>query len=35
MEISILRDGACTDDVANTNLSAILQQHGPSTMRSL
>ena len=31
----VFRDSAFADDVAKTNLSAILQQHGLSTVRSL
>lgn len=31
----VFRDGAFTDDVAKTNLAAILQQHGLQTVRSL
>ena len=31
----VFRDSAFADDVAKTNLSAILQQHGLETVRSL
>jgi adenine-specific DNA-methyltransferase len=31
----IFRDSAFTDDVAKTNLTAILQQHGLENVRSL
>lgn len=31
----VFRDGAFADDVAKTNLTAILEQHGLSTVRSL
>ena len=33
--IVVFRDSAFTDDVAKTNLAAILQQHGLETVRSL
>jgi adenine-specific DNA-methyltransferase len=31
----VFRDSAFADDVAKTNLAAILQQHGLETVRSL
>ena len=31
----VFRDSAFADDVAKTNLAAILQQHGLTTVRSL
>jgi adenine-specific DNA-methyltransferase len=31
----VFRDSAFADDVAKTNLTAILQQHGLETVRSL
>jgi len=31
----VFRDGAFVDDVAKTNLAAILNQHGLTTVRSL
>lgn len=31
----VFRDGAFDDDVAKTNIAAILQQHGPENVRSL
>ena len=33
--VCIFRDGAFTDDVAKTNLSAILHQHGFTNVRSI
>ena len=33
--VVVFRDSAFTDDVAKTNLTAILQQHGLETVRSL
>jgi adenine-specific DNA-methyltransferase len=33
--ISVFRDSAFTDDVAKTNLTAILNQHGLNSVRSL